>query len=831
MKIFLNMKLTYTLILSCLLLLINLTLSAQQQQANHSPASKTIRGHVLDSLSGHPLEFASVAAFRMRDSMLVSGAITNTRGLFSIPQITPGKYMLRVTFVGYHTKECGPFTVSQQSGDVVDVGKIHITLSSASLNAVEIVGEKPFVEMNLDRKVVNIESNVTIAGGTAIDVLETVPSVTVDMDGNVSYRGSENVTILIDGRPANFAGSRKAVLDQIPADMISTIELITNPSAKYDPEGTSGIINIVLKKRKEQNTSVIASVNANSKLGYSGNIAVSHGLEKVNLYANYDLRSDRRKGEGQTTRYSYNSNYPVYLQEQISENESRSMGHSFKLGADYFINPRTTVGISVNGNIRSSNSESFNTNTEKDYALSFLRNFRNDNTSEFSHNMLNSNLYYNLKFDNPKQFLQVDLNYSWGNFQSLTEQSRSYFNENWVAIDSVDQWLEDINSNSINSTILGKIDYTHPIGENAKLETGTHVTLRTMTSDNAYFSGYSSYENLLFDTLRSNVFSFDEDVYAVYANFSQTFNDQWSYSAGLRFEYAQAKPQVNNEPVILNDYYSLYPTAAISRKIKDGEEVQLTYSKRVNRPSFHSLSPFIDYTNSPNLRGGNPYLNPEYIHSLELGYMKIWKNTSLMPSVFYKRTVDLISRFRVTYQDTMSLATYENIASADAFGLELIVNQTITKWWKLNLSGSLFRTMINGENLDTDLTADDFSYSGNLNSTMKLTKALDLQLNAMYRGPRVMLQGKRNAMYFMNAGLRYQAIQNKLTVNLNVRDIFNTMKFGVSMQDETFKFDVNRKWQSRVITVGITWQMNAKNGQAERRRTRSDDEMNEDDMF
>lgn len=825
------MSFIHKFFLTALILIFTLALTAQQQ-GQSSQATKTIRGHVIDSISAVPLEFASVAAFRMRDSMLVSGAITNSKGLFSIPQITPGRYMLRVTFVGYKDTEFGPFMVSPQSGDIIDVGKIYITLSAASLNAVEIIGEKPFVEMNLDRKVVNIEGNITIAGGTAIDVLETVPSVTVDMDGNVSFRGSENVTILIDGRPANFAGSRKAVLDQIPADMISSVELITNPSAKFDPEGTSGIINIILKKRKEQNTTVIASVNANSNLGYSGNIAVSHGFKKLNVYANYDLRSDRRKGEGKVTRYSFNSNFPVYLQEQTSESESESMGHSFKLGADYFLNTKNTIGFSVNGNLRNSTSESFNLNSEKDAGLSFLRNYRNDNLGDNSHGMMNSNLYYTLKFDKPKQLLQIDINYSKGNFESFSDQSRSYFTQDWTVIDSLEKWMENISANSLNSTFLGKIDYTHPVGEKAKIEAGSHITMRTMTSDNKYYSGYESFEELLPDTLRSNVFSFDEDVYALYGNYSQSINDYWSFSAGLRMEIAQAKPQVNNDTTnYLNEYTSLYPTAAISRKIRDGEELQLTYSKRVNRPSFHSLSPFIDYTDSPNLRGGNPYLKPEYIHSLELGYMKIWKKTSFMPSVFYKRTVDLISRFRVTYQDTLSLATYENIASADAFGVELILNQTINRWWRLNMSASLFRTQINGENLDSDLTADDFSYSGNLNSTLKLTKTLDLQLNAMYRGPRIMLQGKRNAMYFVNAGLRYQAIENKLTVNLNVRDIFNTMKFGVSMKDETFTFDVYRKWQSRVVTVGITWQLNAKNGLSERRRTRSDDSMSEDDMF
>jgi len=810
------------------ILILPMILSGQQGQ--QMPANKTIQGTVLDSITGYPLEYASVAAFRMRDSALVSGSISNHKGFFSIPNVTAGRYMLRVSFIGYKETEFGPYALSPQSGDILDVGKIYLPVSAQSLGAVEIVGEKPFVEMNLDKKVVNIEGNVNITGGTAIDVLETVPSVTVDMDGNVSFRGSSNVTILIDGRPANFAGSRKAVLEQIPANMIESVELITNPSAKYDPEGTSGIINIVLKKRKTQNTSITASVNVNSLLGYSSNIAISQGFKKMNVYGSYDYRKDNRISEGNITRYSFVN--PVYLQEQISESESFSNGHSIKLGADYYMNQKNTLGFSVNANISGSESESFNLNYEKDINLLFLRNYRNDNSENDTHNMMSGNVYYTRKFANPKQLLQLDLNYSAGEFGNLSNQSRSYFTGNWVLLDTIAPWLEKIKSNSNSYTILGKLDYTHPFGENTKLETGTHITIRSLQSDNLYFTGYDSFETLPLDTIRSSNFTFVENVFAAYANVSSKLNTKWSISAGLRFEYAKADPQTVGDTVsYLNDYFSVYPTGAISRKIREGEELQLTYSKRVNRPGFHSLSPFIDYSNSPNLRGGNPYLKPEYIHSVELGYMKLWKNTSLMPSLFYKRTVDLISRYRVNYLDSFSLATYANIASADAFGLELILNQTVTKWWKFNASGSLFRTTINGENIDADLTTSDFSYSGNLNSTMKVMNGLDFQMNVMYRGPNIMLQGKRSGMFFVNAGLKYQAIENKLTVSLNLRDIFNTMKFNVTMEDETFLFEVNRKWQSRVLTLGVTWQFNAKNGYSERRRGRGEDGMSEDDMF
>jgi outer membrane receptor protein involved in Fe transport len=814
--------------------LLILSLHSFAQQGSHGgsgqqTANKTIQGIIVDSISGRPLQFASVAAFRMRDSSLVSGAITDIKGFFTIPDLTYGKYMLRITYVGYKTKEFGPITFNPQAGDTYNAGKIDISLSSASLDAVVIVGEKPFIEMDLDKKVVNVADNVNISGGTAIDVLETVPSVTVDMDGNISYRGSENVTILIDGRPANFSGSRKAALEQIPANMIESIELITNPSAKYDPEGTSGIINIVMKKRKGENTSLITSVNVDSRLGYSGNVAVNHGFKKVSLYASYDYRHGVRSSSGTITRYNYISS--PYLQEQESENSSLSDGHSFKIGADYFANIKNTFGFSLNGNIRASSSEGISLNHDFDSGLMNIRNYMNETFDDDTHGMMNGNVYYTRKFSKPGHILQVDLNYSEGNFISFSDQFKDYYTEEWMLIDTIETWLETINSESLNSTILGKIDYTLPFNENSKLETGTHFTRRTMNSDNSYYAGYSSLESLPFDTSRSSEFSFEENVLAAYANYAGKFK-KWNYSAGLRFEYASAIPSVSNDTAsYVNDYLSVYPTAAISRKIREGEEIQLTYSKRVNRPSFHSLSPFIDYSNSPNLRGGNPYLKPEYIHSVELGYMKIWKKTSLMPSVFYKRTVDLISRYRVTYLDSFSLATYANIASADAFGLELILNQTITKSWKLNLSGSVFKTSINGENLDSDLTAEDFSYSGNLNSTVKITKKLDLQINAMYRGPSVMLQGKRSGMFFVNAGLKYQAIENALTLSLSMRDIFNTQKFNVTMQDETFLFIVDRKWQSQMVTFGITWQINPKNGQSEKKRTRSDEGMSEDDMF
>lgn len=801
------------------------------------PANRVITGSVVDSLTQQPLEFASVALFRLRDSSMVGGSISDNKGRFTISNLTPGRYFLRVNFVGYKTTDIGPIVCSPQGGTMQDLGKISVPLSSHSLNEVVISSDRPFVEFNLDRRVVNIEGNVTVMGGTALDVLETVPSVDVDMDGNVSYRGSQNVTILIDGRPAQFAGgSRKAALEQIPAETIETIELITNPSAKFDPEGTAGIINIVLKKKKEIKPTIIATITAGTSDRYSANINFSQGTTKMRFFANYDYRNDKRFSNGEVIRES-RLNTKTFLHEQYSENKSHSIGHSLRFGSDFYLTPKSTLGVSFNGNISGTESNSFSDNSSKDKNLNFLNNYRNNGIGDREHLMGSANMFYSKRFAKPSQSLMFDLNYSAGSFDSREVNSINFWDKDWeYKIDSI-LAQNDLNLSSSNtSTLLAKLDYTHPIDSVRKLETGTHITMRSMKSNNTLSSAFGD-SPFVIDDLRSVNFNFFENVLATYVNYSQQMG-KWSLSAGLRYELA------SNDPQLLGDtnnykrtYSSIYPTAALTRKIKDGEEVQLTYGKRVNRPGFHSLSPYIDYTNAPNLRGGNPLLKPEYIHSVELGYMRIWKKTSVMPSVFYRRTVDLISRYRVDYLDTMSLATFANIASADALGFELIYSQTVTKWWRFNASGSVFHTKVNGKTINgepavSDLTNDDLSWSARINSNMKLMKNLELQLNANYRGPRVMLQGKRDGMFFSTAGLKYALLDNKLNINFRVSDIFNTQKFRVEMEDESFKFVTNRKWESRIFYLGVTYQINPTNNRSERGRSRGEDNgMSDDDMF
>lgn len=810
---------------------------SQHPSMQQMPADKAISGLVLDSLTKKPLEFASVAAFRVRDSSLVGGTLSDINGKFTITNLTPGRYFLRINFVGYKTTDIGPIMISPQSTGTQDVGALFVPLSSINIGEVVIATDRPFVEFNLDKRVVNIEGNITVMGGTALDVLETVPSVDVDMDGNVSYRGSQNVTILIDGRPAQFSGeSRKAALEQIPAETIETIELITNPSAKFDPEGTAGIINIVLKKKRVIKPTVIATITAGTTDKYSGNISYSQGTSKMRFFVNYSYNNNRRLSTGESVRES-KMNIRTFLHEQFGESNSHSIGHSLRLGSDIYLNSKNTIGFSVNGNISGSDFNSFNNNTSKNQNLLFLNNYQNLGNGYRDHIMGSANLFYSKRFTKPSRTLNFDVNYSLANFDSEEYNYIDFWDENWDhKIDSILTQKERNFSGSNTSTILAKVDYTHPIDSIRKIETGTHLTMRSMTSSNVMSTALGQ-QNYYLDANRSIDFNFNENVLASYINYSQ-MHGKWSFSGGLRFEVASTDPQLIGDTTnYQRTYTSFYPSAAITKKIKEGEELQLTYGKRVNRPDFHSLSPFIDWSNSPNLRGGNPLLNPEYIHSVELGYMRIWKKSSIMPSVFYRRTVDLISRYRQNYLDTLSLATYANIASADALGFEFIYSQTVTSWWRFNMSASVFHTKVNGKTInglpsESDLTNDDFSWSSRINSNMKLMKNMELQLNASYRGPRVMLQGKRHGMFMSTLGLKYALLDNKLNINFRVSDIFNTQRFRVETEDESFKFTMNRRWESRVFYLGVTFQINPVASRTDRNNRRMEENnMMEDDMF
>jgi outer membrane receptor protein involved in Fe transport len=604
-----------------------------------------ITGIVLDSISGKPVEYATVALVSMRDSSIAGGGITDSKGYFSFNSKVPGKFILKVNFMGYAIKNQGPVLMKPGAGPVFDQGTIRISPSATSLSGVEIVADRPMIELSIDKKVVNVAQNLTATGGTALDVLKDVPSVEVDQDGNVSMRGSENVTILIDGRPSTLTGAdRRAALEQIDASSIESVELITNPSAKYSPDGMTGIINIILKKKKGTGLNSLLSLNAGTGNKYNGTFSLSYSTDKWTLFGSLDYSDRQRKGEGYSNRTTYSLSDSYFLRQDFDE-KSRDISYSSKIGGEYYFSPK----LILSGSASYRNSKDNGTED----AVSYTQNPTGEYTSIYKNINIEDEAGYNYdamlnlkkRFSKPKNEITFDFSYSYGNNNDSSFTRLSFLEDDFSTISSETPLWTKTASPGINKIYTGKIDYVYPFNDSTKLEAGFDGSLRTIDADSRYFDYSFGDSQWNFNDTTSNHFLFDELINAIYLNYSTKIK-KWGFSLGSRFEAASTNAREADSTDNIKTYNSWYPTGAVSYKLAKLQEIQITYSRRINRPSFRSLNPFVDYSAYPNIRTGNPYLNPEYINSFELSYAYYSKKGTFMPSVFYKKVNDVMSRYR-----------------------------------------------------------------------------------------------------------------------------------------------------------------------------------------
>lgn len=791
----------------------------------------SITGVIKDSISGQALEYASVALFRVKDSTLVNGAITNEKGAFTMRQQGAGKFFLRITFIGYGEQVWGPFMRKPGGEALIDLGEILISPSAATLRGVEIIAEKPLIEMTLDKRVVNVEQNLNTSGGTALDVLRQVPSIDVDYEGVVSLRGSSNVTILIDGRPSTLTGSdRKAVLEQISASSIETIEIITNPSAKYDPDGMTGIINIVLKKKKGQGLNGMFSVNVGTREKYNGSMSLSYSTDKFSIFGSLDYGDRLRSMDGESHRETFALTNNRFIDQSFIGNH-HSLSKSGKIGFDYAINNKNTISFTAGANLRNGDDIEHIGTTNSD-STSVANLFYYNTGLEFDNrNSFDYNLNYRKRFKKPTQELMVDFSFSNGNSKDSASQRTEYFLPDEVTPNGEDALMRRTFGNTINRVFTGKADYTYPINDSTKLELGIQSIFRTLDNDNSvlYFDYVSG--NWQNDTSESNHFIFEEQVHSAYFNLSAN-RGRFGFSFGSRFEQASTTSALaDKDEEFDNSYFSWFPTAAISYKISKQQEFQISYSKRINRPDFHSLNPYIDYANYPTIRGGNPFLDPEYIHSVELGYAFYSKKVTLMPSVFYKRVNDVITRYRKMLNDSVAFMTLENFASATSYGVEFIFTYNPAKWWKMSGSTSAYLIKIDGSNIETEITGDAWGYDAKVNNNITLPYKIEMQLSGFYNGPGFTGQGYRKSFFSSEIAFKKDFLQNRLALSLRVSDIFNSMKFGMDSEDDYGRFEMLRRPEGRVFWFGITYKLKGNYKPKERKRSGEGGDNGEDMGF
>ncbi|MGQ9846191.1 MAG: TonB-dependent receptor domain-containing protein [Bacteroidales bacterium] len=775
-----------------------------------------ISGKVIDEQSKKPMPYANVSVFRMKDSTLAGGGITDDNGFFKIEKLKPGFYKIKIDFIGYD-RYVSTAKVTPQNPSV-SMGTIMLKPAVTQLGEVEVKSEKPMVEFKLDKKVINVDKNIVTSGGNATDILRNIPSVQVDMDGNVSLRGSTNVTILIDGKPSTLSSADKAaILEQIPASTIERIEIITNPSAKYDPEGMAGILNIVTKQEKRQGINGLFTLNYGTMKKFGGTLSINRRVNKTNLFFSYDYRSDERNGYRNHDRYLYINDTLISHTLINSIRQNKNFSHNIKGGFDLNFNHQNSLNFTATYRIGDRTGYDYAINKLLSSANTLTKYYQRDEKSANPSDNIDVSLGYKKKFDEPMREFTTDLFFSWDE-NNIDE---NYYQYNFVPV--YFSPLQKSNSYNTFTNLTFQSDYVHPASEKTRIDAGIKAMMRT--SDNNYF--FYNYDLTEFkkDTNLSNHFVYSDYVYSGYAMLSQEWK-KISMQIGLRAEETiQNGNQKTSRFTFKRNYFSLFPTTHISYNLPNDNKIQVSYSRRINRPHPHSINPFIDKSDPLTWHMGNPDLKPEYINSYEMGHIKDWKKISLTSQAFYKTTNNVISRYRKT--DTTGIITIYpiNMSKAESYGLEFIVNTQPTKFMRIMGTFSYYNTKIIGSDGDNDLTNSILSYDAKFNASFFLPKSFSIQVDGMFYGPSVMAQATRTSFYTVDAGFRKELWNRKASLSLRISDIFNTMVFKLKTDVPNLKANMEFKRETRILYITFTYKINEGIKQKERQRQQ---EMNMD---
>ena len=771
-----------------------INLSAQQQEQG------SVSGTIIEKTSSKPLEFANVIIKNNSDSSKFQGTMTNGKGEFVFDKLPFGNYKVIYSFIGFDKVESPSFVLNSKQNKM-NLGKLYISESTTSLGEISVTAQRSTFVNSIDRKTFNVGQDVMSKTGSVSDLLQNVPSVQVDIDGNVSLRGAGNVMFLINGKPSALLGANyAAVLEQMPASSIEKIEIITNPSAKYKPDGTSGIINIVLKKEKNLGLNGLVSMNAGNDNRYNGNLSINYNPGKVNLFGSYSVRQDDRLRYTNDYRKHYISNPDTidYIN-VISRDHSRPLSQIVRAGADYKISKLNTIGFTSSYNYRSfirhANDANLWQSTDLDTTKEYDRSRRDP---EFEKDLELSGNYIH-SFGKEGHELTVDYTTSFSN-----EQEDNHYTDTYsipVISPSYDNTL--IKQGGTESQF--SVEYANPVSEDKKLEAG--YLLESNKSDMNFFGEFLDPVSNLWikDLVKSNDFTYKETIHVLYGTYEQDFG-KFGFLAGLRAEEAFLDAnQVTSDTVIKNSYFKIYPSLHLTYKITDLHELQLNYSHRIRRPEGDDLNPFPEWQDPYNLRIGNPHLKPADIHSVEFGYQYKKKKTTFLSTVYYRYTYNAMTDIVKFINDTVKLTTRENLAKSSSAGLELVLSTAIGKHVTLNLSTNTYYNSIDASSLGYSSNKSIISWSANMSAGIDLTKSTVLQVTSSYVAETLTPQGKQLPTFIMNTGLKQELLKSKLTFIMTVSDVFNSLRNRTLIDTPDLYEKIIRRRSARIIYAGFTY--------------------------
>lgn len=737
----------------------------------HSAVQTLISGSIIDKASKQPIEYATVLLVHLPDSSIIKGTATDKKGRFVIKDVAAGSYVLRCSFIGYDQSQSDPFVV-KASQTKLAVPSIELINGNKNLSDVTVVGRRSTLNTSIDRKVYNVEQDVMSRSGSASDILKNIPSVEVDVEGNVALRGSGDVVILINGKPSPLMGRTKAeVLQQLPANSIERIEVITNPSARYRPDGTSGIINIVLKKNIKNGFNGSSTFNAGNHNRYNGNLVLNYKPKKFNLFGSYSYRQDSRRRYNSIDRIYIDTitGAPKSYYAQNTSSSAQPHANISTLGMDYTIDDKNSVGVSGTYFNRKQTRNDIAGTLVYDNQRTLTQNYDRLRYDPEFEKQKNLTAYYEHQFAEDHD-IRIEFN------TSNEDEVEDNHYTNVYRIPSTANTLDNTKIRQGTHENQLTIDYSNQFAEDAKLEAG-YDGLYNKVDLNFYGEYYDATQNgFVKDLEKSNQFIFNEDVHAFYITYQKSY-EKFGYEVGLRGEGVFTKGLlVTLDSFVNNNYFKVYPTVHLSYKVDDNNELQLNYSKRVNRPEADELNPFPEYQDPRNLRSGNPKLLPEIIHSFEFGYKWQNKNFSFVPSLYYRVKKSGFTSVVIPLNDTTLLTTNQNLANDQSAGLELIFSAKAGNWFSSSLSTNVFYNRIDASNLGYISNKSIFSMSTNLNTTFTITKTTMLQVSSNYRSARLTPQGKNYPTIALNAGMRQDLLKNKLSITLTASDVFNSLK-------------------------------------------------------
>jgi outer membrane receptor protein involved in Fe transport len=751
-------------------LIINFNLSAQ---SSYSAADKTIKGYVVDSATESVLPFANITLHNNSDSSFITGVSSDSKGTFEINNVSDGSYYIKISFVGYDTKYVTGLSLKNNSTQI-DLGKIALAKTAYEISGTEVVGQKVSEELHLDKKVINVAQNISVQGGTALDVLQNQPSVRVDPDGTVYLRGSSNFTILVNGKPYPLQGSD--ALKQISANTIENIELITNPSSKYDAEGSAGIVNINLKVQKDLSLSGIVNLNSGTGDKYNGDFSFSYNKDKWSLSSGFDYRDNTFTNEQDISRTSFIGNQNLYNNSDINIRNKRKQ-YSFRSGLDYAADIKNALGLSFSyGSIDMNGSLNTQVSNQQvgSSSYSMITNHMDIPVTYFS-----STFTYQHKLNPEINDLNFELTY---NFVKLLNEQLTIENKSNENFSNLFEMLNNtlFTNDSKRNEGRTKLSYNHKIDENSKFESGLQVNYSYRNFDLINKIYDESLQDYLIDNNLTNSFNLRNNVYAGFVSCSSKL-EGFDFMVGLRGEYMDRflDQKTLDESYKFNkmDYF---PSASISRTIAD-HQIQLSYSKRINRPNENMLNPFAFYSD-PNITiSGNPKLKPEYIDALELNYQKMFGSVFVSAQTYYRKSKDSFEQIFLVDSTGKLNIIFDNYGNTDVYGAELSTSFSIAEIFKFDPSVNLFQTNLVGKVAGEKVEKDFFNWSARLNASVTISATTRFQLSGNYM-KFIDAQSVSEPFMMISASLRQEFLDKAVSLTLQARNLFNAsdMKFNTT---------------------------------------------------